>query len=93
MTSLPLAIELLPWSSVPAADLNCLLRKKKSAVDGCVLFQGVPVQVLTSILKGSSMVVQKMQKGGFNVPGCLLCSYSMQEPSKFYLVLGRPLHE
>lgn len=42
---------------------------KKASFGGCVLFQGVPVQVLTSILKGSSMVDQVMQKGEFNVSG------------------------
>ena len=51
------------------------------------------MQVLTSILKASSMVDQMMQKGELNMPGLLLGSYSMQQPSKCYFVLGRPLHE
>ena len=66
---------------------------KKSAVDGCVVFQAVPVQVLTSILKASSMVDHVMQKGEFNVPGLLLGTYAMQQPSECCFVLGRPLHE
>lgn len=57
------------------------IEKKKGGFDGCVLFQGVPVQVLTSTLRASSMVDQVMQKGEFNVWGLLLGSYSMQQLS------------
>lgn len=39
-----------------------------------VLFQGVPAQVLTSILKASSTVDQKMQIGEFNGPDLMLLS-------------------
>lgn len=63
-------------------------KKNKSTFDGCVLFQGVPVQVLTSTLKASSMVDQVMQKGEFNMCRLLLGSYSMQQLSATLCLRG-----
>lgn len=63
------------------------IEKKKGGFDG-FLFQGVPVRVLTSTLRASSMVDQVMQKGEFNVRGLLLGSYSMQQLSATLCLRG-----